>query len=390
MKKIGIVTATRAEWGLLRPLAKQIKSTNGFKLILYVTGTHFCTEHGNTFREILADGFEIDERVDMLLYPQSPSAISKTMALTITGFAELFSRQKPDLLILLGDRYETLAVAVAAVNEGIPIAHLYGGEVTEGAIDEVFRHAITKLSSLHLTSCENYRKRIIQMGEQPDRVFTVGSLAVDNIRQMKLLEAPELSEKIGFPLTDAPYGVVTFHPVTKEPGFAIRQLEELLKVIDRMKDFKFLITKSNADYEADHINRRLDEFGKKNRRVCVVSSLGAKKYLSALKSAKFIMGNSSSGLSEGPYFRIPTINIGCRQQGRITPESVIHCEPQEEAIYQAVKTALSQEFAKRVAQMEYPWGDGYAAEKTAAAIRSFFDCSQVDDRKKFYDLPVQA
>ena len=384
--RLGIVTATRAEWGLLRPLAEAVRNSKEFELLLYVTGTHFCAEYGNTYREILSDGFSIDERVDMLLYPQSASAVSKTMALTIAGFAEIFSRNKPELLLVLGDRYETLAVAIAAMNEQIPLVHLYGGETTEGAVDEVIRHTITKLSQLHFTGCEVYRKRVIQMGESPDRVFNVGSIAVDNIRELKLLRSEELSREIGFDLATHPYAVVTFHPVTREPGQAIRQLEALLEVLREMDEYKFLITKSNADQEANLINQRLGMFASEDPRAYIVSSLGTLKYLSALKGARFMIGNSSSGLTEGPYFRIPTINIGNRQKGRIIPDSVISCEAEYDSIRHAVQMALSPEFMRTISQMQYPWGDGHTVEKIMAALYVYRDKNGFCSGKKFYDL----
>lgn len=383
---LGIVTSTRAEWGLLRPLAVAIRDSEKFQLEIYATGTHFCSEYGNTYQEILSQGFSINERVDMLLYPQSAAAISKTMGLTTIGFAEIFSRRKPDILIVLGDRYETLAVCIAAMNEHIPIAHLYGGETTEGAVDEVIRHAITKLSHLHFTSGDVYRRRVIQMGEAPDRVFAVGALAIDNVRAMQLLSVEELSRQLGFDLQEQRYAVATFHPSTMEPGKAIGQLQELLGVLREHLEFKFLITKSNADQEANLINQELDDFGSKNGHVCVVNSLGALKYLSALQSACFMIGNSSSGIYEGPYFKIPTINIGNRQKGRMIPDSVINCEAETASIRNALQKALSDEFADVIAKMKYPWGNGHAAEKILAVLEEWFSTQSNEIIKAFFDI----
>lgn len=384
-KTICIVTATRAEWGLLKPLARQIKTDGKYELIIAATGTHFCPEFGNTYKDILNDGFEIDERVDIQLYGNSPSAISKTMALATIGFADLFSRRHIDLLIVLGDRYETLAVCLSAMNQKIPIAHLHGGELTEGLIDEAIRHSITKLSYLHFTSCEAYRRRVIQLGEQPQRVYNVGAIGIDNIRQMKLLSREELSSAIGFDVSDSKYAVVTYHPETLN-GNVRYQCEQLLEALSSFPEMKFIITKSNADEGGLIINEMVDDYAKDHPNVLAVSSLGNLKYLSALKHAYAVIGNSSSGIAEAPYFKIPTVNIGVRQRGRIQAESIINCNAVASEIAGAIKRAMSDEFAMIAAKSGYPYGDGHASEKIVAALHEWLDNKRIDLKKEFYDL----
>ncbi len=385
-KTIGIVTATRAEWGLLRPLAKLIQDDPKFNLFLAATGTHFLKEFGETYKEIVADGFTIDARVDIILSEiKCPADVSNTMANAISGFADLFLKHRIDLLILLGDRYETLAVAIAAMNAKIPIAHLYGGELTEGAIDDSIRHAITKLSYLHFTSCEAYRRRVIQLGEQPQRVYNVGAIGIDNIRQMKLLLREDLSAAIGFDVSNSKYAVVTYHPETLN-GNVRYQCEQLLDALSAFPEMKFIITKSNADEGGLIINNMVDDYAKDHENALAVSSLGNLRYLSALKHASVVIGNSSSGITEAPYFKIPTVNIGIRQRGRIQAESIINCNAVASEIAGAIKKAMSDEFAMIAAKSMYPYGDGHASEKIVVALHEWLDYERIDLKKEFYDL----
>ncbi|MBQ3718553.1 MAG: UDP-N-acetylglucosamine 2-epimerase (hydrolyzing) [Methanomicrobium sp.] len=385
-KTIGIVTATRAEWGLLRPLAKLIQDDPKFNLFLAATGTHYLEDFGETYKEIVADGFTIDARVDIIRSEiKNPADVSNTMANAVSGFADLFSKHRIDLLILLGDRYETLAVAIAAMNAKIPIAHLHGGELTEGAIDDSIRHTITKLSYLHFTSCEAYRRRVIQLGEQPDRVYNVGAIGIDNIRQMKLLSREDLSSAIDFDISDSKYAVVTYHPETLN-GNVKYQCEQLLEALSAFPAMKFIITKSNADEGGLIINEMVDEYAKNHANVLAVSSLGNLKYLSALKHASAVIGNSSSGIAEAPYFKIPTVNIGVRQRGRIQAESIINCNAVASEIAGAIKKAMSDEFARIAAKSVYPYGDGHASEKIVAALHDWLDDEKIDLKKVFYDL----
>ena len=388
-KTICIVTATRAEWGLLRPLAKEIQEDDAFSLLLTVTGTHFSEEFGNTWKEIISDGFSIDERVDIIMSPiQNAVDVSNTMARALTGFSGVFSRHKIDLVILLGDRYETLAVALAAMNARVPIMHLYGGDVTEGALDDAIRHSISKLSYLHCTSCETYRKRVIQLGEEPNRVYNVGAIGIDNVRKMQLLSKKELAEELGFAITEGDYTVVTFHPETLNNSNVKEQCQQFLDALSAFPDMKYIITKSNADEGADIINRMMEEYATSNTNAFVVSSLGNLRYLSALKSASLVIGNSSSGIMESPYFRVPTINLGIRQRGRIQSECIINCEINTAEIIHAMQKALSPEFREFAKTADYPYGDGYAAEKIMAVLHEWLDTDRIDLKKKFYDIEV--
>lgn len=388
-KTICVVTATRAEWGLLRPLAELIKRDEGFNLLLSVTGTHFRSEFGSTYKEVLADGFSIDERVDIIVSPiQNAVDVSNTMARAVTGFAEMFARRTVDLLILLGDRYETLAVSIAALNAKIPIAHLHGGELTEGAIDDSIRHAITKLSYLHFTSCEAYRRRVIQLGEQPDRVYNVGAIGIDNARQMELLSKEEVSSILDFDIKNSKYCVVTFHPETLNNNNVRDQCNQLLWALSAFPDLKFIITKSNADDGGITINEMIDAYAKDHPNVLAVASLGNLKYLSALKHASMVIGNSSSGILEVPYFKIPTVNLGIRQKGRIIAETVINCSIETSEIVDAMKTAMSEEFLQRADSASYPYGDGHAAERIMAALHEWLDNDRIDLKKEFYDIGV--
>ncbi len=386
-KTICIVTATRAEWGLLRPLAKEIQEDDAFSLLLAVTGTHFSKEFGNTWKEIVSDGFSIDERVDIITSPiQNAVDVSNTMARALTGFSEVFSRHEIDLVILLGDRYETLAVALAAMNARIPIMHLYGGDVTEGALDDAIRHSISKLSYLHCTSCETYRKRVIQLGEEPNRVYNVGAIGIDNVRKMSLLSKKELAEQLGFAIADSDYAIVTFHPETLNNSNVKEQCQQFLNALSAFPDMKYIITKSNADEGADIINKMMDEYAASNPNAFVVSSLGNLRYLSALKSASLVIGNSSSGIAESPYFRVPTINLGIRQRGRIQSECIINCGINTAEIIQTMQKALSPEFREFAKTADYPYGDGHAAEKIMAVLHEWLDTDRIDLKKKFYDM----
>lgn len=388
-KTICIVTATRAEWGLLRPLAKEIQEDDAFSLLLAVTGTHFSEEFGNTWKEIVSDGFSIDERVDIITSPiQNAVDVSNTMARALTGFSEVFSRHEIDLVILLGDRYETLAVALAAMNARIPIMHLYGGDVTEGALDDAIRHSISKLSYLHCTSCETYRKRVIQLGEEPNRVYNVGAIGIDNVRKMQHLSKKELAEELGFAITEGDYTVVTFHPETLNNSNVKEQCQQFLDALSAFPDMKYIITKSNADEGADIINKMMEEYASLNSNAFVVSSLGNLRYLSALKSASLVIGNSSSGIMESPYFRVPTINLGIRQRGRIQSECIINCEINTAEIIHAMQKALSPEFREFAKTTDYPYGDGHAAEKIMAVLHEWLDTDRIDLKKKFYDIEV--
>lgn len=384
-KNICVVTASRAEYGLLKPVIKKLKTEPEFNVDVVATGAHLASEFGLTYREIEKDGIEIDEKIEILLSGDTAVSVTKAMGLALIGFADYFMRKKPDLLILLGDRYETLAVAIAAFNQRIPIAHLYGGEVTEGALDDAIRHAITKLSYLHFTSTEAYRRRVIQLGESPERVFCVGAIGIENVLNTRLLSKEELEKVLGFSL-DKPYAVVTFHPVTLEEQTAEKQIRALLNVCREYKDINFIFTKANADEGGRIINQIIDQFARENANVKVFDSLGNVNYLSALKYCAAVIGNSSSGLIEAPSLGIPTVNIGDRQKGRMQAASVISCKPEEGDIRRAVDIALSQEFREKAKKVTNPYGDGRTSDKVAGIIKDFLINRKIDLKKKFYDI----
>ena len=386
MKVITILTATRAEYGLLSPIIHALKDCGKFEVRVVVTGAHLSPEFGLTYLEIEKDGIQIDRKVEILLSADTPSAISKSMGMAMIGFADYFAERRPDALVALGDRYETLAVCCAAMNERIPIIHLYGGETTEGAVDEVIRHAITKLSYLHLTSTEEYRRRVIQLGEDPKRVFVVGAVGIENAMKKKLLSKKELELELDLKL-DRPYAVITFHPVTLENNSAETQCEELLEALDKHPEMSYIITKANADTNGRIINKKLDDYALKRDNAAVFESLGAVRYLSALKYAKMAIGNSSSGLLEVPSFKIPTINIGDRQKGRLKAESVIDCLPEKNSISKAIDHAESKAFREKCRIVKNPYGDGDTSSKVVEAIIQMME-REIDLKKKFYDIEV--
>lgn len=379
-KKIAVVTATRAEYGILKPLILRLRTEKSFLVHVLVTGTHLSQEYGNTKQEIQADNIEIFREIPILEKDNTPYDISVTMANAIRGFAEYFRDEKPELLVVLGDRTELLGVCCAAMNEQIPIAHLHGGELTEGAVDDSVRHAITKMSHLHFAASEIYRKRIIQMGEEPGRVFNVGALGVENILRVPLLTEDEIRHEIEIP-KDMPYVMVTFHPVTLEQGMVEKQVLELLKAVACENHYFYLFTKANADAGGSLVNGLVEDFSQKNANVKLVSSLGMLRYLSAVKYCELVLGNSSSGVIEAPALGIPTVNIGDRQKGRLMADTVISCEPEAAAIIAAMQKA--QESKHLVSHL---YGDGTTSEKIVSVIKDYLENNKINLKKKFYDL----
>ena len=384
-KRITIVTATRAEYGLLKPVILGLIASDEFDVRVVATGAHLSQDFGMTYREIENDGITIDEKIEILLGSDSPSAITKSMGLALFGFADYFHRVRPDLLILLGDRYETLAIAQAAMNEHVPIAHLYGGETTEGALDENIRHAITKLSYLHFTSTEEYRRRVIQLGEDPSRVFTVGALGVENILHEDILSKSQLAAQLETDLS-CPFGMVTFHPTTLENNSAKAQIEEILAVVENHPELFFIVTKANADADGRIINSLLDSFAQHHQNIAVFASLGMKRYLSALKHCEFVLGNSSSGLIEAPSFHVPVINVGDRQKGRLQAECVLNCEPERSSIEAALNIARSDSFQRIAQECVNPYGNGDSSRKIIQSIREVLSHDKIDLKKHFFDL----
>lgn len=387
MKKICIVTATRAEYGLLKPLIKKISRANNLELQLVVTGMHLSAEFGLTYQEIEEDGYPIKAKIEMLLSSDTPAGITKSMGVALIGFADYFSENQPDMVIILGDRYEMLAVASSAMIARIPIAHIHGGELTEGAIDESIRHSITKMSHLHFTTTEEYRKRVIQLGEQPRTVFNVGALGIENVKTAKLLNRKELENSLNFHFTSQTI-FVTYHPVTLEEMTAKTQFEKILNVLSRHKEFSVIFTKANSDTDGRIINKMIDDYVKDNQDRCrAFTSLGQLRYLSTLQFCSAVVGNSSSGIIEVPSFGIPTINIGDRQKGRISGKTVIHCGNSEQEIENALNVALSYKFKTEIKDAANPYEGENTSDKIIEGVTKFLE-EGIDLKKKFYDLDV--
>lgn len=383
-----VVTGSRAEYGLLHPLLVRLQNDNDITLWIVVTGSHLSRVFGNTQNEIEKDGFILHRLIPLSLEDDSKVGMVQATGEALSAFADYFSKNCPDLLIVLGDRYEIFAAATAAAMFGIPIAHLHGGETTEGAVDEFLRHSITKMSTLHFVACEQYRRRVIQLGEAPERVFNVGALGVENSLNMPLMALPKLQESIGFQLEGKSFSVVTFHPVTLGDNTPKAQIWELVRAMEAFPEMNYIITKANADAGGRTINQIWAEESVKHGNWLVISSLGAQRYLSALRYAKMMIGNSSSGIIEGPAMKIPTVNIGDRQKGRMMADSVICCEPRAEDIISAMKRALSQEFKAIAAEVVSPFGDGHTSEKIFNTIKQYLMCAVSNTKKKFYDVKV--
>lgn len=396
MIRLGVITATRAEYGLLRPLVVELRKyeSDDLKVDLIVTGTHLSADYGMTVDEIVSDGVRIDYKITIPVSSATPVDISADQAVTLTEFTKHFAAIKYDAIFILGDRYEMLMVATAAMNTHTPIIHLCGGDTTEGAIDEAIRHSITKMSHLHFPTNENSRRRIIQLGEAPDRVFNVGDTAIDNICNMPLMEKATVLRDLGADkwehasdMANISYALCTYHPVTLESGDIEGMMDDFLAAIKARPDIEFIVTKSNSDMGGDKINKILDEAEDRIANLHVYTSLGALRYLSVMKSALFVMGNSSSGLYEAPSMYIPTINIGDRQKGRLRCDSVIDCLPDKESILEAIDKACSEGFKEVCRNVVSPYGDGHAAEKIAKisidAVKN-----GISLKKKFYDLDI--
>mgnify|MGYP000631086680 FL=1 len=386
MKRIGIMTGTRAEYGLLKSLMQEINKDNDLELYLIVSGMHLSPEFGMTYKEIEEDGFEINAKVEMLLSSDSPAGISKSIGLGVIGFADEFQRADLDMLILLGDRYEALSAAISAMVMRIPIAHLHGGELTEGAIDEGIRHSITKMSYLHFTSTEEYRRRVIQLGENPERVFCVGAIGVENIKKINLMTKEELERSIHFEI-DENTVIVTYHPVTLENNTVEEQFLNLLEVLDRNPKIRMIFTKANADTNGRIVNELIDKYVAQNsERACAFMSLGQKRYLSALKYCRIVIGNSSSGIIEAPSFGKPIINIGDRQKGRICADSVINCGYTQQEIQRAMETALTEEFENKARNCRNPYEKENTAANIISVIKDYLLNDKIKLKKGFYDI----
>ena len=383
MKKICVVTGTRAEYGLLYWLLKEIEADKELQLQVIVTGMHLSPEFGLTYKEIEKE-FKINKKIEMLLSSDTSVGISKSMGLAQISFAESYDELKPDVVVVLGDRYEIFSATSAAMIARIPIAHIHGGEKTEGAFDESIRHSITKMSHLHFTATEEYKNRVIQLGENPNKVFNVGGMGIENIKRLKLLTKDEFEKSIEFKLNIKNI-LVTFHPVTLENSTAKEQFQQLVDAIDELEDTNIIFTKANSDTDGRVINQMIDEYVNKNSNKSVVfTSLGQLRYLSALQYVDAMVGNSSSGLAEAPSFKIGTINIGDRQKGRIKASSVIDCEPNKDSILNSFEKLYSKEFQETLKTTINPYGDGYASKKIVEILKNV-DLKNIL-KKSFYDL----
>ena len=382
--RVCVVTGSRAEYGLLSPLLEALRAEESFELQLLVTGSHLSPEFGLTYREIEADGYTIDEKVEVVLSSDTPVGICKSMGLGLISFAEAYARLMPDLILVLGDRYEIFSAVSAAHISRIPVAHLHGGEVTEGAFDDALRHSITKMSHLHFTSTDAYRQRVIQLGEAPERVFNVGAIGLDNLHRLPLLSREDLEEQLEFKFNTHNL-LCTFHPVTLEHNSSEQQIQSLLNVLEQQVDTSVIFTKTNADTDGRIINQMIDDFAVKNPdRFHSYVSLGQLRYLSMMRFVDAVVGNSSSGIIEAPGFQIGTINIGNRQTGRIKSELVIDCEPTETGIASAFKTLYSSDFQKRRLQARNPYGAGQTTSQIISILKEHF--TRRTTQKSFYDL----
>ncbi|MDJ0624002.1 MAG: UDP-N-acetylglucosamine 2-epimerase [Desulfocapsaceae bacterium] len=387
MKKICVFSGSRAEYGLLKPLLEEIKNDSSLELLLLVSGMHLSATFGNTYKLIESDGFSIDRKVISLDDAGTPLATCRSIAHGIVGYTEAFIELQPDILLILGDRYESFAAATAALVNQLPIAHIHGGETTQGAIDEAFRHSITKMSLLHFTSTENYRQRVIQLGEHPDRVFDVGAIGLEYMEKANFLSEKDLERSLNFKFGKK-NALVTFHPVTLESGSATQQFTQLLATLDDIPEMKIIFTKANADPEGRDINHLIDDYVAKNPgRTISFTSMGHQRYLSSMRIVDLVIGNSSSGIIEAPSFGVPVINVGSRQQGRIKAANIISCQPHRSAILKACRKGLSQQFKDLAETVDNPYRKKGTAHRIKEIIKK---TTTLDLLKTFYDIPTRT
>ena len=385
-RKICFVTGSRAEYGLLFWLMKEIESDPDLDLQFVVTGAHLSAKFGETVTVIEEDGFAIHERIDIEPDDNTPAGVTRSMGLCLMGMAEALDRLRPDIVVVLGDRYEILAAAEAAMLARIPIAHIHGGEVTEGALDDAMRHAITKMASLHFVATEPYANRVIQLGEAPKRVFNVGAPGLDNLDKLTLLDRAGLEEALDVP-PDRPFFLVTYHPATLGDEDQSREAEAMLAAFDRFADHRVIITGVNADPGRDRIAQLLADYAANSEgRASLHASLGQLRYLSAMKHADAVIGNSSSGIVEAPALKTPTVNIGDRQKGRLRAKSIINCAGNKDDIAAAIGRVLDPEFRAGLEGMALPYGSGGASRKIKDHLKAA-DFSGLT-RKPFHDIPL--
>jgi GDP/UDP-N,N'-diacetylbacillosamine 2-epimerase (hydrolysing) len=384
-RKICVVTGTRAEYGLLHWVMKGIQQASDLELQIIATGMHLSPEFGLTYQEIEKDGFHIDHKVEMLLSSDTPSGLAKSMGLGLIGMGDVLKELQPDIMMVLGDRFELLSAVVAAMVARIPVAHLHGGESTEGAFDEAIRHSITKMSYLHFVAADEYQKRVVQLGEHPDRVFLVGGLGIDNIKKLDLLDRSSLESSLDFKFGPKNL-LVTFHSVTLENETSAKQIIELLAALRALDDTHLIFTMPNADTHSRLIADMIKQFVTDHPNARAYTSLGQLRYLSCIKFVDGVVGNSSSGLIEVPSFAVGTINIGDRQRGRLKAESVIDCDPNRQSIADALKYLYSDTFRKKLEYVHNPYGQGGASERVVETLKKV----KLDDglKKCFFDLPI--
>lgn len=383
-RKICVVTGSRAEFGLLQPVMEAVAAAPDCQLQVIATGMHLSPEFGLTYRDIENAGFNIDRKIEVLLSSDTATAIAKSMGLGLVGFADAFQELAPDLLVVLGDRFEIFAAAAAALVAKIPIAHIHGGETTEGAFDEALRHSISKMSHLHFVAAQPYRERVIQLGEHPDRVFLVGGLGVDNIKRLRMMDQATLERALGIEFA-AHSLLVTFHPATLDDAESTHQMTEVLAALDGLSGVQLIFTMPNADAGGRALRRQIENFVESRPNAHAFVSMGQLRYLSCLQFVDGVVGNSSSGLTEVPTFRKPTINIGDRQRGRLTAESVIDCDPHRSSISAAIALMYSDPFQVRLRSVRSPYGEGGASEAITRVLRHH-PLRQLL-KKSFYDLP---
>lgn len=383
--KVCVFTATRAEYGLFYWLLKGLQADSRAELSVIASGTHLSSEHGMTVSEIESDGFVIDEKVEMLLSSDTPVGVVKSMGLGMVGYADALSRVAPDCIVVLGDRYETLAFAQAALLMKLPIVHIHGGEITEGAYDDMIRHSLSKMASLHFCAMEEHRNRIIQMGEQPSSVYQVGALGLDNIMKTELPSLAEVEKFLNFDLTGR-YVVVTYHPVTLAEEPPVESFQAMMDaLLDSSEDLKIVVTHPNADDGGRSIMPHIRDYSTANpSRVVSIASLGFRRYLSTVKHSQAVVGNSSSGVIEVPSLHVPTVNIGARQKGRTCANSVIHCPATRPAISRALSVAFSEDFQDLCKGITNPYGDGSSVEKILPTLLN----TKLTRTKSFYNVEV--
>lgn len=381
-RKVAVFTGTRAEYGLLYWLMAEIRQDPALELQIIVGGMHLSPEFGETWRLLDSDGFGIDAKVEMLLSSDTPVGVAKSIGLGTIGFADALDRLRPDVLVVLGDRFEALSIAQVALVMRIPIAHLHGGELTEGAYDDGIRHALTKMAYLHFVAAWKYQARVIQMGEAPERVFNVGAVGLDHLKRTPLMSLEELRESLGFALRQ-PFLLMTYHPVTMADEDPEQSFLAIIEALDRFPDYQVIITYPNADNGGRVIIPLLEAFASKHpNRVLAIPSLGFRRYLSVVSLAAAVVGNSSSGIIEVPSFGVPTVNIGVRQAGRLCADSILHCAATSEAVTQALTDVLTEEFVAACKLTVNPYGEGDAARSIVEVLKAF----DLGAQKTFHDL----